>query len=593
VVDKAASMKFKGTLWMAVLLLGIVLYYYLVDIPAEKKEIEEKERAGKILLFEKDQVEAFVLEKKDSVFHLKRNRPNDWELVKPVQAKADSGTVSSFLSFLDSARFSRVVEDSAKDLSVYGLEDPSMKITLQLQGKGEKTLLIGDDHPMNKNLYVKREDDSKVLLAGDSREALDKSLFDFRDKGLLQFKAEEVEGVNFLSDGESFALSKQGGKWKIIGPEKTKADADEIKNFLKLVGKFKVKKFLDESPDSLAPYGLDRPKARLTLKAGKEAGGLTLLVGDRLGSEGYYGKVENAQNVVLFGNQLVKTLTKKTVDFMPKTLLEFKQTDVSKIHLKTGDEKISLVRTDDGGWKITEPIEANSDLSTVNSLLFDLKAARVQAYVKTPMQDPELFGLDLASKVLTVDFEEGESWTLELGNETSDGQNYFGRRAGEAMIFTLSADTIGKLFRSLHDLKNKKLLNFEKDAVQKISVAYPDIAFELEKSDEEWSLTKPEKIKTIQGFIGKDILWSLNTLEYESIVQPLFADNDFGLSQPNVTVTLWAGDDSKAAGKVIVGAKVENKPEYYARVDGSSDLYTIKALFLDSLPKVLQKFKNP
>ncbi|VAX32021.1 hypothetical protein MNBD_NITROSPINAE05-1086, partial [hydrothermal vent metagenome] len=441
-------MNFKGTVGMAVLLLGIVLYYYLVDIPAEKKQIEEKERAGKIFLFETDRVEEFVLEKKDSVFHLKRTSPNDWVLLKPVQAKADAGTVFSFLSFLHSARFSRVVEDSAQDLSVYGLQDPSMKITLQLQGADKKILLVGDDHPMNKNLYVKREGESKVLLAGDSRAALDKSLFDFRDKSLLLFKSEEVESIKFQNDGESFELIKENGQWEIIGSEKTKADSDEIKNFLKLVSKFKVKKFLHENPDSLEPLGLDKPFARLTLKTGKDAaGGLTLLVGDKVEDMGFYGKIASAQNVVLFGNQLVKTLSKKSVDFMPKTLLEFKQEDVAGVHLKTGDEKISLGKNKDGGWIITEPIEANTDLSTVNSLLFDLKAARVQEFVKTSMKAPELFGLDSASKVLTVDFKEGEPWSLELGNKTSDGLNFFGRRAGEAMIFTLSADTIGKLFR--------------------------------------------------------------------------------------------------------------------------------------------------
>lgn len=577
---------------MAAMFLGIVLYYYLVDIPAEKRQFEEKERAGKIFLFDKDQVEEFILGKKEFALHLKRNSQNDWELLKPVQANADADTVFAFLSFLHSARFSRVVEDSAKDLSVYGLKEPSMTITLQLQGSDKKTLLIGDDHPMNKYLYVKREGEAKVLLAGDSREALDKSLFDFRDKGLLRFQGEDIVGIKFQNDGESFSLDKQNDQWKIIDGEKTKADADEIKNFLKLVDKFKVKKFLHENPDSLAPYGLDKPSARLTLKTGKEDGGLTLLVGEKKENEGYYGKVENAHNVVLLGNQLVKTLSKKTVDFMPKTLLEFKQESVAKIHLKTGDEKIVLARNKEGDWKIIKPIEASADLSTVNSLLFDLRAARVKEYVKTSVIKPELFGLDSQKKVLTVDLEEGESWTLELGNQSSDGQNFFGRRAGEASIFTLSLDTTEKLFRSLHDLKNKKLLNFEKDAVEKISLEYPDNIFELQKSDEDWSLTKPEKIKTVQGFIGKDILWSLNSLEYESIVELPLADEDSGLNQPTVTVSVWTGDDVKVAGKVIVGKKVENEAQYFARVEGDPNLYRIKARLFESLPKDVQKFKN-
>ncbi len=585
-------MKFKGTVWMAALFLGLVLYYYLVDIPAEKKQIEEKERSGKIILFETEKVEGFIFENKGSALHFKRKSSTDWELLKPVQAKADTETVSSFLSFLQSAKFSRIVEDSAKDLSVYGLKKPSMKITLQLKGEDNKTLLVGDDHPMSKYLYVKRADDNKVLLAGANRNVFDKSLFDFRDKILLQFKDEEIAGIKFLSDGESFGLNKQGGQWDIVDGRKTQADGDEVKNFLRLVRNFKVKKFLDEKPDSLASYGLDAPLMRLTLETGKEGEALALLVGKKFEDEGYFGKIENANNIVLLGNQLVKTLSKKAVDFMPKTLLGFKQEDVSKIQLETDDEKILLARKKEGDWKLIKPIEADADVSTVNSLLFDLKSARVKEYVKTSFTEAELFGLDSPKKIMTVDFGDEKPWTLELGNKSSDGQNYFGRRAGEALIFSIGTDTVDKLFRSLHDLKNKKLLNFEKDAVQKIVLEYPDKTFEMQKSKEDWSLTKPEKIKTVQGFIGKDILWSLNGLEYQSIVDPPLDDKDSGMSQPTVTVTVWAGKDKKVAGKIIVGKKVEDKAEYFARVEGNSNLYRIKAGLLESLPKDVQKFKN-
>ena len=95
------------------------------------------------------------------------------------------------------------------------------------------------------------------------------------------------------------------------------------------------------------------------------------------------------------------------------------------------------------------------------------------------------------------------------------------------------------------------------------------------------------------GFIGKDILWSLNGLEYESIVTPPLSDRDSGLSRPTVTVTVWAGKDSKMAGKVIVGKKVENEAQYFARVEGDPNLYRIKARLFESLPKDVQKFKKP
>ena len=388
-------------------------------------------------------------------------------------------------------------------------------------------------------------------------------------------------------------MSKQGEQWEIVDRGKTKADADEIKRFLRLVRNFKVKKFLDENPESLKEYGLDAPSARLTLEPGKESEPLTLLVGNKIEGEGFYGKVEGANNVVLFGFQLVETLSKKPVDFMPKALFDFKQENVSRIHLRTGDEKILLVRNKEDGWAIIKPIQADADSSTINSLLFDLKSARVKEFINTSIKKPELFGLDSAKKVLTVDLGDDKSWTLELGNKSGDGKHYFGRRAGEALIFTISSDTTDKLFRSLHDLRNKKLLNFDKDAVQKISIQYPDKTFDLEKSDKDWNLTKPEKIKKVKGFLGNDIIWSLNGLEYESIVDPPLGDNDSGLSQPTVSVTVWTGKGPVVGGKVIVGKKVENKAEYYSRVEGNSELYTIKARLLESLPKDVEKFKNP
>ncbi|MCH7623621.1 MAG: DUF4340 domain-containing protein, partial [Nitrospinae bacterium] len=253
-------------------------------------------------------------------------------------------------------------------------------------------------------------------------------------------------------------MSKQNEQWEIIDHGKTKADAGEIKRFLRRVRNFKVKKFLDENPETLKPYGLDAPSSQLTLQTGKGSEPLTLLVGNKLENQGFYGKVEGANNVVLFGIQLVNTLSKRAVDFMSKTLLEFKQENVSRIHLRTGDEKILLARNNGSAWKIIEPIEADADSSTVNSLLFDLQSARVAEFVNTSIKKPELFGLDDAKKVLTVDFGNDKSWTLELGNKSGDGKHYFGTRAGEALIFTISSDTTDKLFRSLHDLKNKKLL---------------------------------------------------------------------------------------------------------------------------------------
>jgi uncharacterized protein DUF4340 len=587
-------MKFKGTLWMAAAFLGIVLYYYLVDVPAEKKQQRDQERAEKILLFEIDQVEEFRLVKKDQTLHLKHTTPDTWELLTPVKAKADGQTVNAFLSFLQSARYSRTVEDSAKDLNVYGLQAPSLTLRLQLKDQSEKTLLVGDDHPMTQDLYVQQAEQNKVLLATAKRSDLDKSLFDLRDKSLLDFKVDEVSKINFLNKGTLFLLTKQNEQWVIANGIKAKGDPGDIKSFLKKVQKFQVKRFIDESPESLTQYGLDAPPAQLTLETtGENKTAMTLLVGSKLNEEGFYGKVKGAKNIVLFGNQLVTTLSKQPVDFISKTLFEFEEKDVSKIQLRTQEEDIVVARNkqDASHWAIKKPIESDADSATVNSLLFDLKGARVAEFVKTSLKSPELYGLDDPSRVLTIDRGNEKSWTLELGSKSSDGKHFFASRTGDTTIFMIAADTTDKLLRSLHDLKNKQLLSFQKDEIEKISIEYPGQVFELQRQGKIWNLTQPEKIKNVKGFIGNDILWSLNNLEYQSIVSPPLGEKESGLDQPTVTVTLWKEKGQKI-GRVVIGKKVKGNTEHYASVDGVPDLYTIKSRFLESLPKDLQKFKD-
>jgi hypothetical protein len=53
-------MKFKGTAALAVVFIGIVLYYFLIDLPSEKREKEEKNRLEKVILFDSENVKAIT-----------------------------------------------------------------------------------------------------------------------------------------------------------------------------------------------------------------------------------------------------------------------------------------------------------------------------------------------------------------------------------------------------------------------------------------------------------------------------------------------------------------------------------------------------
>ena len=157
----------------------------------------------------------------------------------------------------------------------------------------------------------------------------------------------------------------------------------------------------------------------------------------------------------------------------------------------------------------------------------------------------------------------------------------------EPTIFTLSTETTNKIFRSLHELRNKKLLTFKMDDVTKITIQYPDKTFELERTGENWSLLQPEPIKKIKPFVGKDILWALNNLEFDEIG----GSAEAGIDPPTAKITI-ADKQDKILGTLLIGKQTADNSLYYARIEGDPATYRIKERFLSEIPANLDKFKE-
>ncbi len=585
-------MKFKGTLWLTAGLIGLVLYYFFVDLPQEQKEKEDRERSEKVLLFEPADVEEFSISQNGQTITLKRQGNDEWGLLAPVEAKADDEASSSYLNRLQTMRFTRVVEESPADLSTYGLDKPSLTVSLKLKGKKETGLSVGDDNPMGHSLYIQRSDDEKVLLTRAPRNDLGKSVYDLRDKKVMEFNADEVVRLEIKRKGPPLTFVKTGDSWNVSEETTARGDADAIRNFVDSLLFLQVKKFVDEKPESLSAFGLDTPPIQLTLERGEKGPPISLSVGNK-NVDGYYAKSGGAENVILLSKRFVDKLSSKMTAFMDKTLAPFKEDEVTGLQFRSGEEDIRLTRgpQDKNKWGIVQPIKTPASTATMNSLLFDLKAVRIEEFIETSLKDPELFGLRQPKRELTVLGESGKLWTLKLGNQTSDGKHFFADRSGDSSVFTLGEDDVKKVFRTLHDLRDRKILHFKREEAARVLIQYPKKTIELKREDNEWSLVQPEAIKKIKPLHGNDILWTLNALEFESQVDPVLNEKESGMNEPAVRITLWDKNGQKLP-SLSVGNPVENSAEHYARVAGNPALYRIKSRFLDEIPSNINKFKD-
>ena len=135
-----------STLIMAGVLIALSAWYVLYEQKYKPDQKEKEEQTKKLISLEEDQVSEVKLTKLKNPpsessptpvsnpeyesIELKKTG-KDWFIVKPVQTKGDNTAITALLSSVCSSKQERVVEEKAKDLLVFGLKDPALKISLK------------------------------------------------------------------------------------------------------------------------------------------------------------------------------------------------------------------------------------------------------------------------------------------------------------------------------------------------------------------------------------------------------------------------------------------------------------------------------
>ena len=566
--------------------ISLGIYYFFIDLPAEKKKTQEKEITGKVLPLKIANVSEFSLIKKNQTITLQQNTNNIWNLSQPLKVAGDNPEAEYFLSAIEALEKSRVVENNPNNLSQYGLDAPAFKIHIKFKDGGEDTLLLGDDSPIGENIYLKLKSDSAVLLAATSKTTFDKSVYQFRDKTIFNFSSGSITKIQIKRNEHPLDLIREKEEWKVSGEVRAKADKDAVLALLQAIQFLQVKEFVNEKSVSLEPFGLKKPTTTLTLEdENKKSYSIDFGVTEN----GIYAKKGDAPGVFRVDAKFHNTLEKRNVDFLLKNLIEFEEKDVIVINIQSKKETIQAIRLEKDNWVIKSPKETPADMATIRSLLFDLKEAKLTEFIKLSTDATEAFGLDKPKRSFSLRTGDGKTIGLQFGNTNLNGDQVFAKRTGESAVFSVSKETTKKIFRSFHELRNKKLFKFEAEDINKIVIETQQTLFEMHKSGSTWSLLKPEKIE-IKEFLGNDLLWAMIGMEFESFIETGKAPKLAGLVPPSYKVSLWKSKSYKFA-ELQVGNLDTNSQQYYAQIEGKNGYFQIKKKYLDSLPRELDTLK--
>lgn len=259
---------------------------------------------------------------------------------------------------------------------------------------------------------------------------------------------------------------------------------------------------------------------------------------------------------------------------------------IERVTVKSAAGDQTTVEKQGNAWQVTQPSPAAADEAELSGITSNLASLEVQRVIDEQPADLKEYGLDPARIEVTFKFA-GKEQKLLLGQKTPTGSDLYARTAEKPRVFLVSAYIESTFNKSSFELRDKTILEIDREKVDRLDVETPDRTLTLTKQGADWRIGAPVNARAdfgaVEGIVGR-----LNTTPMKSIVADNTADlKEYGLDKPAATVRVSSGSAQaglaigRSAGEGVVYAKDLSRPM----------VFTIESALFDELKKPADDFR--
>ncbi|GAB4312688.1 MAG: hypothetical protein Kow0059_03390 [Candidatus Sumerlaeia bacterium] len=421
-----------------------------------------REHSEQLLPTESQRAVRLEIEKDDGRIVLERG-DQGWRMTHPIDCRADQGRVTSILNVLDAAlvmhRF------PAQRLSDYGLDKPALECAVSFENGDAVHLLIGRDAPQPHKTYAMIRGQNEIFLITRSlRQQLERSVFDFRDKSLLDAPPEEVIWLRLVNAAGTLEARHDpaAGQWQMERPAARSADGDRLNALLRRMQTSKALAFVQDDYLTSAPAWFRRPVAVLTVVRRQPLSDgpttATLIVGaHNREADAWYARHPGSNEVFVIGEEAVEALTQAPDQFRDKRLFSLRPADVAELEMRLGKGHY-LLRRSGGRWVFDDDPGVTVNVKAVELLLENLLSLQAESFEADDVAVPAEFGLDPPRMTAIVRPVDGSEQGVEVGARATDRPVVYVRRLGENSVLGLKWTLLGGIYKFREDLTDKHLL---------------------------------------------------------------------------------------------------------------------------------------
>ncbi|HVM96072.1 MAG TPA: DUF4340 domain-containing protein, partial [Candidatus Acidoferrales bacterium] len=267
-------------------------------------------------------------------------------------------------------------------------------------------------------------------------------------------------------------------------------------------------------------------------------------------------------------------LPKEKEEAQKKTLFQFKPADVTEVNLVYADHEIDLKRQGDD-WHMTKPLDVAADKVSVDNLVNAISECEVKKELTDASTDLATYGLDKPFATVTVKLKDKQLPAVAVGKNTPVGFATYIQRADDKKILLAASSFRSGMDKQAKDLRDKSILNFADNDVQKFSLHGESKSIDLAKKGDAWSVEQPGPYPadsaTVHAFLSS--LRSMRAVDF-----PNDNPNDlsnYGLKTPRLTIDLAVGKDNAAMKVMVGGENPEKKSEIYVQTSSSPTVYSV------------------
>ncbi|MSR64012.1 MAG: DUF4340 domain-containing protein [Planctomycetes bacterium] len=512
----------KGTLLFLLALVGVLAFLWV------QKE-QETRRGGPALAeyplcpeLAAERVRKLRIEHLERGFEmaLERDAAGRWFLTDPLAYPAQNALVRTLLEALESARGEPAPEVV---LSQVGLDPPKVVLTLQeVNPDGERTLRIelGVVDLDSKLIYARIPGHPRSAEGGGDvfrttrmlANTLERNPDDYRERSATSLSPQDVlsfrrQGQVFLAEEGRFvdlafdALLGPDG-WKRVTLPTVSLDPQALGLLVRGGTDLAIEHFVDDSPQDLARWGLDKPVFTVALEP-LDGPLVTLSFAHGAGDGAkpldelpWFCMRQGFAHVWEVRLRDVELLTRPADLFFDSLVVRMLRSDVTQLELEGGGTRRVLVRETKRGkdhWTVREDGPAGAGVAQPgNAAAIEAALAQLERVQLAEYLQREPFEAADPPQSFTVVLSNGARLGGTLGRATRDpksaaqGRQYL--RAGDEVVALIGDDVGALCLKPLDEFRSRRVHDIQESTVRALELEHDGKTFTfVNNGDNQWS----------------------------------------------------------------------------------------------------------